>query len=132
MIRYIWLGVFVAALGFWIDEPRASAEPIVFIVSYHNLDYAKEACRRVLSEPEAAKTIREPAESVKKAAAECRKVSDLRELGRRLEHDLTDALAVEPLCAGVTVIRDPHLDFDKVKDDVQAYYDLRQKKPYWD
>ena len=46
MIRYIWLGVLVAALGFWMDEPRASAEPIVFIVSYHNLDYAKESANQ--------------------------------------------------------------------------------------
>jgi hypothetical protein len=115
----------VAILGCWVGGPKASAEPIVFIVSYHNLDYAKEACRAVLSmEPEATKTIRdlannplglEPADWVKDtvtAAAECKSVRDTRELGTRLENELTDALAVEPLCAGVTVIRDPHPDFN--------------------
>ena len=43
-----------------IVAPRCNAEPLVFIVSYHNVDYAKVACHHVLSfEPDAAKTARE-------------------------------------------------------------------------
>lgn len=133
-------------LAAWISLPSASAEPIVFIVSYHNVDYAKVACDQVVSmEDDAKKTVRdlsgnkmglEPADWVKDtitAAAECRSVRDFRELGRRLENELTDALAVEPLCGGVTVIRDPHPDFDKLKNGFsKANDDVKQKQPFWD
>jgi hypothetical protein len=39
----------VEALGEDLDGRKAAAEPIVFIVSYHNVDYAKVACDHVLS-----------------------------------------------------------------------------------
>jgi hypothetical protein len=100
------------------------AEPIVFIVSYHNLDYAKVACDHVLAQaPDAQKTIREltnnpygrPADwvyDVVNGANECKSVQDTRQLGRRLENELADALAVNTRCGGVTVIRDLHPDYD--------------------
>jgi hypothetical protein len=127
----------VAVLGCWISAEKAEAEPLVFINSLHNLDYADEVCRGVLSmEPEARKTIRElansqlvePADWVKEtvtAAAECRTVQDPRQLGRQLENTLTDALAVEPACGGVTVIRDPDRGFS------QSNETIKQKKPFW-
>jgi hypothetical protein len=89
MTSHIAFGAIVAALGCWAAASNAS-EPIVFIVSHHNLDFAKTACEHVLSmEPEAAKTILD--ETVA-AAIECKTVRDPRELGRRLENELIEAL----------------------------------------
>jgi hypothetical protein len=128
---------FVAVLGCWVGTANAEAEPIVFIISYHNLDYADTACRDVLSkEPLASKTIRDGLEAdwvkdIVTGAAECRTVRDARELGTRLENELADALAVEPLCAGVTVIRDPHPKFNGGNFS-QANYAIKQKKLFWD
>ena len=143
--RVAWASA--AALCCCIETPQANAEPLVFIVSYHNVDYAKTACDHVLSmEPDAVKTMRavrdiqrvdrgyvndDTAKNILAGAAECRSVRDTRELGRRLENELIDALAVEPLCAGVTMIRDPHPDFYGGGFS-QDNYAIRQEKPNWD
>jgi hypothetical protein len=125
---------------------QANAEPLVFIVSYHNVDYAKVACDQVLSnEPDAIKDTREhqkygwgdvgdATKYTLAAAAECKTVRDTRELGRRLENDLVDALAVEPICAGVTVIREPHSDWEKAAfaKFLESSYPLQEQKAYWD
>jgi hypothetical protein len=109
MTSHIAFGAIAAALGCWAAAVSAS-EPIVFIVSHHNLDYAKTACEHVLSmEPDAAKPILE--ETVA-AAIECRAVRDPRELGRLLENDVVEALAVDPLCFHVTVVKDPDRNYD--------------------
>lgn len=56
--RVTWASI--AALCCCIETPQVNAEPLVFIVSYHNIDYAKNACDHVLSmEPDAAKTVRD-------------------------------------------------------------------------
>jgi hypothetical protein len=130
MASPIAFGGIVAALGCWAAASNAS-EPIVFIVSHHNLDYAKTACEHVLSmEPEAAKAILE--ETVA-AAIECRTVRDPRELGRRLENDVVEALAAEPLCFHVTVVKDPDRNYDAGSTAAsRANYAIRQKKPFWD
>ena len=130
MTSRIAFGGIVAGLACWAAASGAS-EPIVFIVSHHNLDYAKAACEHVLSmEPEAAKAILEEAIA---AALECRTVQDPRELGRRLENDLVEALAVEPLCFHVTVVKDPHRNYDVGSSAAsRANFAIRQKKPFWD
>jgi len=124
----------------------ASAEPIIFVVSYHNLDYAESACEMALrEEPDAAKTIRElgnngygvePADWVKdvmEAAAECKTVRDTRELGRRLENQLMDAMAVTTFCNGVTVVRDPHPKYDDHWNEKNLDNEkIKAQKPYWD
>jgi hypothetical protein len=108
-----------------------AAEPIVFIVSYHNLDYAKVACDQVAqSEPEARQTaksyrqlrleIDDTTQHILAAGAECRSVHDPRELGRKLENELIDALAVNTRCGGVTVMRDPHPDYDRGSDTLRS------------
>jgi hypothetical protein len=128
-----------------IETPQANAEPLVFIVSYHNVDYAKVACDQVLSnEPDALKDARqhqkygwgEVGEATKYtlvAAAECKTVRDTRELGRQLENDLVNALAVEPLCAGVTVIREPHSSWEKTafSEFLEKSQPLKEQKAYW-
>jgi hypothetical protein len=130
MTSHIAFGAIVAALGCWAAASNAS-EPIVFIVSHHNLDYAKTACEHVLStEREAAKAILD--ETVA-AAIECKTVRDPRELGRRLENDVVKALAVEPLCFQVTVVKDPDRNYDAGSSFAsRANFAIRQKKPFWD
>ena len=103
---------------FVMSPAMANDQPIVFIVSLHNLDYAKNACNNALAQaPDAQKTIRELSNNpygkaadwvyhVVEAANECKSVRDTRALGRKIENELTDALAIDPHCAGVTVIRD--------------------------
>jgi hypothetical protein len=125
-----------------IVAPRCNAEPLVFIVSYHNVDYAKVACHHVLSfEPDAAKTAREyqkfgwgevddTTKNILAGAAGCKSVRDTRELGRQLENELIDALAVEPLCSGITLIRDRHPDFDGGGFS-QENYAIKQQKAHW-
>src|SRR5438067_9052513 len=39
----------LAALCCCIHAPRGNAEPLVFIVSYHNVDYAKTVCDYILA-----------------------------------------------------------------------------------
>jgi hypothetical protein len=55
MIRHA-LAAIAAAFYCSMDISQADAEPIVFIVSYHNLDYAQVACESF--QAEAAKTAR--------------------------------------------------------------------------
>jgi hypothetical protein len=100
------------AISVWAPAALA-AEPIVFIVSYHNLDYAKVACEHVLQfEPDARNTIRnaerykwqlsddDTNKNILAGAAECRSVRDPRELGCSLENQLIDALAVNTNAPG--------------------------------
>ena len=116
MIRIVVTGAFAVAIHCCVMAGKASAEPIIFITSYHNLDYAATACELT--------GFLDPA-----GAAECKSVSDPRELGRRLENKLSDALAVTTRCAGVTVIRDPHPKFDGRFS--EANNKIKQQKPHW-
>jgi len=113
------------------------------MVSYHNLDYTVHACESLTAAaPDARKTLREsanwppglePAEWMKDVVAgadECRMVRDPRELGRRIENELLDALAVNVRCGGVTIYRDPHPDYDRGWSEANRI--LRGQKPYWD
>ncbi len=138
------LSLVIAALCYCVATPEAFAETLVFIVSYHNVDYAKVACDHVLSmEADAVRTVRDyqrfgwgdvnddTTKSILAGAAECKSVRDTRELGRRLENELIDALAVELLCAGITMIRDPHPDFDGGGFSPDNYA-IKQQKAHWD
>jgi hypothetical protein len=135
MTRPAALCTFILALACYAGQ--VSAEPIVFITSDRNLEHAKVACEFVLArEPDAAKTMRELANNryglepsdwvadILAGALECKSVRDTRELGRRLENELTDAIAVNSKCAGVTVIRDPGPEANRNIKDQQAYWDL--------
>src|SRR5438477_12077939 len=63
-------------------------------------------------------------------ALECKSVRDRRELGRHLENDVINALAVEPLCGGVNVVRDPHPDFDGGGFS-QTNFAMKQERAHW-
>jgi hypothetical protein len=123
--RVTWLSV--AAFCYCVAAPQAIAETLVFIISNHNVDYAKAACEHVLSMQKFGDV---NDESISAGAAECKSVRDTRELGRRLENEFIDALAGEPLCAGITMIRDPHPEFDRGGFS-QDNYALKQAYPHW-
>ena len=119
MNRHIALGcLVVTGLGCSVVAPRAKADPIV-MNSHYNLDYARVACEQAVTSGYAA------------GAAECNSMGDKRELGRRLENRVVDALAAEPGCAGVTVIRDPRPNSDRGRRS-EADDQSKQKKPFWD
>jgi hypothetical protein len=116
----------------------------VFITSLHNLDYARSACELVMTRaPEAQETIREFEKyrsgrpdgwvyNVINGTNECKSVRDPRELGRRLENELADALAVNTRCRGVTVMRDPHPDYDPSWLEVhQKNQKIKNQSDYW-
>jgi hypothetical protein len=121
----------------------AVPEPVVFIVSYHNLDYAKEACEFVsVGAPEAREKIQALAKidlrpfdwvyDLVNADDECKSVPDPRELGRRLESELASALVVNPLCNRVTVVNDPHPHYDSSSSDTLAdNFKIKNQRDYW-
>jgi hypothetical protein len=65
------------------------------------------------------------------ATAQCRSVRDPRELGRKLENELIDALAVNTKCGGVTVMREPHPDYDHGSDTAEVLK-VRPRSSHWD
>jgi len=119
MMRSITLQALVLALACWGGASEANAERFVFLVSVHNLNFAKTACDTVLSD--------EP-NSV--GAVDCKRAPDTRALGRALEDQLMDALAVNTNCAGITVTRDPHPEYDSGVPSTN--YIIKKQKPYWD
>ena len=64
----------------------------------------------------------------------CRSVRDPRELGRRLENELMDALALNTRCGGVTVIREPQFDWERDYwlSVYQDHAKIKKQGPYWD
>jgi hypothetical protein len=136
------LAAFVVALVCFGNVQKADAEPIVFVVSYHNIDYAETACRDVLSkEASATETMRNASQyrlevpdwvsNLLAGARECKSVTDPRQVGRRLENELLNALALNTSCAGVTVIRDPHPKYDGGGWS-QTNRKIRDQKAHWD
>ena len=114
--RWIAAAASIAALL----QAASRAEDLLFIESYHNLDYAAVACRQALDmrySPE--------------ATAVCKSVPDPRQLGRRLENSLMDALATTTTCAGVKVARSPHPDFDGA-DSLAKGLKLKANSPHWE
>ena len=63
---------------------------------------------------------------------ECNSVRDTRELARQPENELLDAFAVNPRCTGVTVFRDPDIDYEGGWSQANENNDkLRHQKPHW-
>jgi hypothetical protein len=103
------------ALGTGAVAAEVEPSPTVILLSMHNLDYAKSACwhlrtiadmkyiGRVLNnasdyDPADVKSVKQQSDGI----WECNSVRDPRELGRRLENNVMDQLAVNRHCAGVT------------------------------
>ena len=80
-MRTVFVAVIVIACSYMTSA--FAQEPIVFVFSYHNMDSAKSACDLIFRF----------ANDVE-GAADCKSVTDTRQLGRQLENQLTDALAV--------------------------------------
>jgi hypothetical protein len=105
----------------------ATAEPkaVLILSSLHDLDYAEAACShlrsvadikdlaRVLNnasdyDPEDVKINKQLFDGI----SECKSVNDPRELGRRLENNIMDQLAVNRQCAGVSAYIEGYDQFD--------------------
>jgi hypothetical protein len=113
-----WKSLLVLALA--AGPANAEETPIVFLAGAYDLGYAQTACERVLSK-----------DSGSAAASECRSFPDPHSLGRALETKVISALAAEPRCQGVRVLRDPH---PSEHDDAVVLQDnvaLKDKTPYW-
>jgi hypothetical protein len=110
-----------AALALAASPGMAAETPIIFLSGWHDLTYARAACERVLST--------DPSST---GAAECRSFPDVLGVGRALENKVITALAVEPMCHGATVLRDPHPTYDPGSASVQqANMALKDKNPHW-
>jgi hypothetical protein len=124
----------------------ATVEPIVFVLSYHNLEYAKDACDHAIQiEPDARRRLRNAeqyalqltnevfvaATGVLAGASECRSVGDQRELGRRLENKLIDALRANSQCSGVTILQDSSSDYEKAGR-LDRTKEMGQSSSYWE
>jgi hypothetical protein len=113
----------IIALAVITLAPTVSvAEPILFIASIHNLNFAKIACDTAIGRGFA------------NEATECKTVEDFRWLGRVLENRVIAALAVNTRCGGVTVIQDFDRSFDgKVwEDSFQANLKIRGQSDHWE
>lgn len=97
---------FFAAL---LPAAIAWAEPIVIINSYHDLDYAKEACDY---QTRIGQKLMPDNPDVINGIAECKLAGDGRILGRRLENAVIAQLAINTRCAGVSVFRENHPSYD--------------------
>jgi hypothetical protein len=121
--------ILCAAAQFAVLLPAAVAwaEPIVIINSYHNLDYAREACD--FQERVSQKLMPEDPD-VLNGIAECKLAGDGRNLGRRLENAVIDQLAINTRCPGVSIFRQNHPDYDGKNN----FFELaeQEKQFHWD
>jgi hypothetical protein len=122
---------FVAALlgpvAYLLTETAATADekPIVILASIHNVDFAEASCSYLLNvadvknitrvlnnpsdfDPEDVKFNKQLADGI----WECKSVKDRRELGRRLENNIMDQLAVNTRCSGVSAYIEGYDKFD--------------------
>ena len=143
--RYI--AAFAATLLFAtpLRAHAASPEPIVVLVSLHNLDRVYYACehdvsdaakntdyiRQILADPSGydSDTVKVYSR-LAAGASECRSVRDTRELGRRLENQVMNALAVNTRCKGVVAVIAWHEKYDGKLNPVAT--DIEEHKDHWE
>jgi hypothetical protein len=116
----------------------AIADPVVFLVSGHNLDYAKAACDHVIETEKISLNgaSQNEVNQIETAVTQCKLEPDPRVLGRQLEGELLSALAASSRCSGVSVYRELDIHFDgdkfyknyaedqKIRDQTRLYWDL--------
>jgi hypothetical protein len=103
----------------------AEPKPLVILASIHNVDFAEASCSYLLNvadvenitrvlnnpsdfDPEDVKFNKQLSDGI----WECKSVKDRRELGRRLENNILDQLAVNARCAGVSAYIEGYDKFD--------------------
>jgi hypothetical protein len=96
-LRLMGSWLWIAALIAMLTPGAALAEPIIIIISQHNLRYARIAC-----------SYADNAEGI----AECKFVGDGRNLGRKLENEVRSRMATNPRRQGVDVFRQNDNDYD--------------------
>ena len=104
----------------------ATAEPIIVLLSQHNLDYAESACSSLMKD--AAQNV---VAGTEPGVIECKLETNTRALGRRLELEVEYKFAVNTRCKGVTVLRTNDREFDGKYNDnaIRIFNDT--SKPHW-
>jgi hypothetical protein len=121
------LVVLLGSVAGLLTKTAAAAEskPLVILASIHNVDFAEASCSYLLNvadvrnitrvlnnpsdfDPEDVKFNKQLSDGI----WECRSVKDRRELGRRLENNIMDQLAVNTRCAGVSAYIEGYDKFD--------------------
>jgi hypothetical protein len=121
------------------------ADPIVVLSSWHNLDFAKNACEKTLATADISKdsirwVLANPSaydpddvkfyKTLSDGSYECRMARDARTLGRKLESEVLNLLAVSPRCRGVTVFIEGDENYDGRIDATIA--DVKKWNDHWD
>src|SRR5262245_32307913 len=106
MRRLFYIATLAAALV--SGAASAGPQPIIIVISYHNLDYASSACSHTLDVGQ----LMPNDQQIIGAALECKLVGDARVLGRRLENAVIDQMAINTRCQGVNVFRENHAGYD--------------------
>lgn len=121
------LGTVLLIMAAFAVTNIADAEPksILILRSSHNLDYVYNACDTLVRFTDidaVSRLVKNAAEDdprvkynkqLLKGISECKSVKDPRELGRRLEENIVEQLAANPLCAGVSAYIEGYGKYDK-------------------
>ena len=115
-----------AVVSYTRTANSAERNPIVILASIHNVDFAEASCSYLLNvadvkyipwvlnnkpsdlDPEDVKFKKQLSDGIR----ECNSVKDRRVLGRRLENNIMDQLAVNVRCAGVSAYIEGYDKFD--------------------
>jgi hypothetical protein len=99
----------------------AEPKPIVILASIYNVDFAEASCSHLLNAVDIKNITRvlnnasdyEPEDKqLSDGISECKSVKDRRELGRRLENNIMDQLAVNTRCSSVSAYIEGYDKFD--------------------
>jgi hypothetical protein len=120
-------GSLVVLLGCAVLRTAIAAEPkpIVILASIYNVDFAEASCSHLLNAVDIKNITRvlnnasdyEPEDvnfnkRLSDGISECKSVKDRRELGRRLENNIMDQLAVNTRCSSVSAYIEGYDKFD--------------------
>jgi hypothetical protein len=122
-----FVAVLLGPVAYLLTETAATAEekPIVILASIHNVDFAEASCSYLLNIADVkniTRVLNNPSdfdpedvkfnEQLANGIWECESVKDRRELGRRLENNVMDQMAVNTRCSGVSAYIEGFDKFD--------------------
>jgi hypothetical protein len=122
-----FVAVLLGPMAYWLTETAATAEekPIVILASIHNVDFAEASCSYLLNVADVkniTRVLNNPSdfdpkdvkfnEQLANGIWECKSVKDRRELGRRLENNVMDQMAVNTRCSDVSAYIEGYDKFD--------------------
>jgi hypothetical protein len=107
-----------------VNVVKAESKSIVILKSQHNLDFTQKACDTLLQFTDVDAVTRllkaapenDPSVTANKqimqGLAECKSVNDSRELARRVEKEVADGIAANPVCVGTAAYIEGHDKYD--------------------